>query len=52
VIDSEDSKVILVLLSERVVLQVSSVLLFIFLILISNKYVTFIFASSNNVEVF
>jgi hypothetical protein len=52
VIDSEGGKVILVLLSERVVLQVSSVLFFILLILISDEYVAFIFAGGNNVKVF
>jgi hypothetical protein len=52
VINNKDSKVILVLLLKRVVLQVSSVLLFVLLILIFNKYVAFIFTSNNNVKVF
>jgi hypothetical protein len=52
VIDSKGGEVILVLLLKRVVLQVSFILFFIFLILISNKYVAFIFASGNNVKVF
>jgi hypothetical protein len=52
VINSEGGEVILVLLSERVVLQVSSVLLSVLLILISNKCVVFILADSNNVKVF
>jgi hypothetical protein len=52
VIDSKGGEVISVLLSKRVVLQVSSVLLFVLLILISDVYVAFIFAGGNNVEVF
>jgi hypothetical protein len=52
IIDSEDGKVILVLLSERVILQVFSVLLFVLPILISDKYVTFILAGGNNIKVF
>jgi hypothetical protein len=52
VIDSKDSKVILILLSERVVLQVSSVLLFVLLILVSDVYVALIFDSGSNVKVF
>jgi hypothetical protein len=52
VIDSEGGKVILVLLLECVVLQVSSVLLSVLPILISDKYVTFILAGGNNVKVF
>jgi hypothetical protein len=52
VIDSKGGEVISVLLSKRVVLQVSSVLLFVLLILISDVYVAFIFAGSNNVKVF
>jgi hypothetical protein len=52
VIDSEGGEVISVLLLERVVLQVSSVLLSILPILISDEYVAFILISGNNVEVF
>jgi hypothetical protein len=50
-IDSKGGKVISVLLLKRVVLQVSSVLLSVLLILISDEYVTFIFVGGNNVEV-
>jgi hypothetical protein len=52
VIDSEGGKVISVLLPKRVVLQVSSVLLSVLPILISDEYVTFILAGGSNVEVF
>jgi hypothetical protein len=52
VIDSKGGKVILVLLLKRVVLQVFSVFLSVLLILISNEYVAFIFASGSNVKVF
>jgi hypothetical protein len=52
VIDSKGSEVISVLLLERVVLQVSSVLFSVLLILISDKCVAFIFAGGNNVKVF
>jgi hypothetical protein len=52
IINSKDGKVILVLLLKRVILQVSSVLLFVLPILISDEYVTFIFAGDNNIKVF
>jgi hypothetical protein len=52
VIDSEGGEVISVLLPERVVLQVSSVLLSVLLILISDECVAFILAGGSNVEVF
>jgi hypothetical protein len=51
VIDSKGGEVISVLLPERVVLQVSSVLLFVLLILISDEYVAFILAGGSNVKV-
>jgi hypothetical protein len=52
VINSKDGKVISVLLPECVVLQVSSVLLSVLSILISDEYVTFILADDSNVKVF
>jgi hypothetical protein len=51
VINSKGGKVISVLLPEHVVLQVSSVLLSVLPILISDVYVALIFAGDNNIKV-